>query len=110
MQFQELRLVSASCPYPPLQLTKEKDLVSETLRTRPPVWQTDIAGRGGSAALTTRHPSIHKSWHKISPTSGGRSFGIVRLRTKDHGCKILGFHGGDYEEWCLLGCYAVWLL
>jgi hypothetical protein len=24
--------------------------------------------------------------------------------------KILGFHGGDYEEWCLLGCYAVWLL
>jgi hypothetical protein len=25
-------------------------------------------------------------------------------------CKILGFHGGDYEEWCLLGCYAVWLL
>jgi hypothetical protein len=25
-------------------------------------------------------------------------------------CKILGFHGGDYEEWCVLGCYAVWLL
>jgi hypothetical protein len=25
-------------------------------------------------------------------------------------CKICGFHGGDYEEWCLLGCYAVWLL
>jgi hypothetical protein len=22
-------------------------------------------------------------------------------------CKIWGFHGGDYEEWCLLGCYAV---
>jgi hypothetical protein len=21
-------------------------------------------------------------------------------------CKIWGFHGGDYEEWCLLGCYA----
>jgi hypothetical protein len=28
----------------------------------------------------------------------------------DDPCKILGFHGGDYEEWCLLGCYAVWLL
>jgi hypothetical protein len=27
-----------------------------------------------------------------------------------HLCKIWGFHGGDYEEWCLLGCYAVWLL
>jgi hypothetical protein len=24
--------------------------------------------------------------------------------------KILGFHGGDYEECRLLGCYAVWLL
>jgi hypothetical protein len=24
--------------------------------------------------------------------------------------KIWGFHGGDYEEWYLLGCYAVWLL
>jgi hypothetical protein len=28
----------------------------------------------------------------------------------DKGCKIWGFHGGDYEEWCLLGCYAMWLL
>jgi hypothetical protein len=25
-------------------------------------------------------------------------------------CKIWDFHGGDYEEWFLLGCYAVWLL
>jgi hypothetical protein len=25
-------------------------------------------------------------------------------------CKIWGFHGGNHEEWCLLGCYAVWLL
>jgi hypothetical protein len=25
-------------------------------------------------------------------------------------CNIWGFHGGDYEEWCLLGCHAVWLL
>jgi hypothetical protein len=25
-------------------------------------------------------------------------------------CKIWGFHGGDYEEWRLLRCYAVWLL
>jgi hypothetical protein len=24
--------------------------------------------------------------------------------------KIWGFHGGDYEEWRLLECYAVWLL
>jgi hypothetical protein len=25
-------------------------------------------------------------------------------------CKIWDFHGGDYEEWRILGCYAVWLL
>jgi hypothetical protein len=25
-------------------------------------------------------------------------------------CKIWGFHGGDYEECRLLGCYAGWLL
>jgi hypothetical protein len=25
-------------------------------------------------------------------------------------CNISGFHGGNYEEWRLLGCYAVWLL
>jgi hypothetical protein len=25
-------------------------------------------------------------------------------------CKIWGFHDVDYEEWRLLGCYAVWLL
>jgi hypothetical protein len=25
-------------------------------------------------------------------------------------CKVWGFNGGDYEEWRLLGCYAVWLL
>jgi hypothetical protein len=25
-------------------------------------------------------------------------------------CKIYGFHGSDYEECCLLGCSAVWLL
>jgi hypothetical protein len=26
------------------------------------------------------------------------------------GCRILGFHGGDYEECRLLGCGAVWIL
>jgi hypothetical protein len=25
-------------------------------------------------------------------------------------CKILSFHGGDYEECRLLRCYAVWFL
>jgi hypothetical protein len=26
-----------------------------------------------------------------------------------HICKTCGFNGGDYEEWRLLGCSAVWL-
>jgi hypothetical protein len=25
-------------------------------------------------------------------------------------CKNWGFHGSDYEEYSLLGCYAIWLL
>jgi hypothetical protein len=25
-------------------------------------------------------------------------------------CRIWGFHGSNYEEWRLLGCYAMWLL
>jgi hypothetical protein len=47
--------------------------------------------------------SLHKSWHYISSTSGGRSVGIVRSRTKGH---------GEFapEECRLLRCLAVWLL
>jgi hypothetical protein len=39
-------------------------------------------GRRGSAALTTRYPSIRKNLALTSPTSSGRSVGIVRLRTQ----------------------------
>jgi hypothetical protein len=39
-------------------------------------------GRRGSAALTTRHPSIRKKLAITSQTSGGRPVGIVRSRTK----------------------------
>jgi hypothetical protein len=39
-------------------------------------------GRRGSAALTTRHPSIRKKFAVTSPTNGGRSVGIVRSRTQ----------------------------
>jgi hypothetical protein len=39
-------------------------------------------GRRGSAELTRWHHSIHKSLPLTSPTSGGRSFGIVHSRTK----------------------------
>jgi hypothetical protein len=41
---------------------------------------------------------------------GARLQNIVKLWEQEVSCKIWGFHGGDYEEWCLLGCYAVWLL
>jgi hypothetical protein len=33
-----------------------------------------------------------------------------RARNNVYICKISYFHGGDYEEWRLLGCYAVLLL
>jgi hypothetical protein len=34
--------------------------------------------------------------------------GAPRIAKKN--CKIWCFHVGDYEELCLLGCYAVWFL
>jgi hypothetical protein len=36
---------------------------------------------------------------------------VVSWEGTDSGftCKIWGFHGGDYEEWCFLECYAVWV-
>jgi hypothetical protein len=33
--------------------------------------------------------------------------GLRGITFKKKDCKILGFHGGDYEKWRLLGCYAV---
>jgi hypothetical protein len=44
----------------------------------------------------------------VSPPSSRWNESVARNK----GCifNIWGFHGGDYEEWRLLGCYAVWLL
>jgi hypothetical protein len=50
-------------------------------------------GRRGSAALTTRHPSIRKKLALISPTSGCRSVGIVRSRTQTTEFSISVFQG-----------------
>jgi hypothetical protein len=48
---------------------------------------------------------------KQSPQAVRRSRDRHRLGTEVNiKWKIWGFHGGEYEEWCLLGCYAVRLL
>jgi hypothetical protein len=39
-------------------------------------------GRRGSDTLTTRHPTIRKSFVLTSSTSGGRSVAIFRSRTQ----------------------------
>jgi hypothetical protein len=44
--------------------------------------ETRDYGRRGSAELTMRHPSNPQKLALTSPTSGGRSVGIVRSRTK----------------------------
>jgi hypothetical protein len=41
---------------------------------------------------------------------GGNIMCLCILIKQFHCCKIWGFHGGDYEELRLLGCYTVWLL
>jgi hypothetical protein len=35
---------------------------------------------------------------------------IIIIQLNSYLFKNWGFHGGDYEEWRLLGCYVVWLL
>jgi hypothetical protein len=37
-------------------------------------------------------------------------FWIAHRGKQIFSCKVWFFHGGDYEECSLLGCYAVWLL
>jgi hypothetical protein len=49
-----------------------------------PVKKTELTARG-SVALTTRHPLFPLKLALTPSTSGGRSVGIVRLRTKGHG-------------------------
>jgi hypothetical protein len=61
--------------------------------------------RRGSAALTTQHPSIRKMLAVPSPTSGGRSVGIVRSRTQATKLVIQTnfrperIKGSSYETW-----------
>jgi hypothetical protein len=54
----------------------------------------------------TRRKSYLEFWSMDEVYYHSDLSGIHHLQN----CKIWGFHGGDYEEWCLLGCYAVWLL
>jgi hypothetical protein len=49
-----------------------------------PVWKTELTTMGIRFADHAT-PSISKKLALTSPTSGGRSVGIVRLRTKGHG-------------------------
>jgi hypothetical protein len=59
-----------------------------------------------TAALTTRHPSIRKCCHSISPTSGDRSVCIVRLRTKGNGdCfRLWNYNGESWIKYIYFSC------
>jgi hypothetical protein len=57
----------------------------------------------------TRGPRPNRSTNlgrKHCTQSGVR----YREQIESKRCKIWGSHDGDYEEWRLLGCYAVWFL
>jgi hypothetical protein len=54
-------------------------------------------------------PSIIQGWYNRSINVRSNSaLGYTQAKMKKS--KISGFHGGDYEEWRILGYYAVWLL
>jgi hypothetical protein len=40
----------------------------------------------------------------------GTKFHVVDDKWRNRCGETGGYHGGDYEELRLLGCYAVWLL
>jgi hypothetical protein len=48
------------------------------------------------------NPQIHKKYYKSLPS--------IPILKPEEFMQDWGFHGGDYEEWCLLACYAMWLL
>jgi hypothetical protein len=64
----------------PLSLVSTTEKLLERKRSGSDLENLDY-GRRGSAALTTRHP-LHQKLALTSPTSGGRSFGIVRSPTQ----------------------------
>jgi hypothetical protein len=70
------------------QLSMHNDIsVTSVLRT---VKKTELT-TGGIHCADHVTPSIRKKLALTSPTSGGRSVGIVRLRTKGHGVFFLVF-------------------
>jgi hypothetical protein len=70
-------------------------------------------GRRGSAALTVRHPLYPQKLALISPTSGGRSVGIVRSRTKatELVCMYINMcswkNSDDFYKFCLISRYSL---
>jgi hypothetical protein len=97
-------------------LREWRDFVAIYLRQR--VWQEFDCRRITEAAHIEAFWPMHVKFGQLSfRLTHGTKYEIYthlkphRCFTNTLGrCKIWGFHGGDYEEWCLLGCYAVWLL
>jgi hypothetical protein len=58
--------------------------------------------------LTSKKTAFIQASDKLKWWSFAKT--ILKLGINKIKSKIWGFHGGDYEEWCLLGCYVVWLL
>jgi hypothetical protein len=60
-----------------------------------------------SYEITLKYARLHGIISLVFTATVMISWNVTNLPLR---CKILGFLGGDYEEWRLLGCYAVWLL
>jgi hypothetical protein len=58
--------------------------------------------------MCSQYSFIHKS--KWTKTGASTERSVSSYINSIPVCKIWGFQGGDYEEWHLLGCYAMWLL
>jgi hypothetical protein len=71
----------------PTSLVRQIEEILE-LKVAVPVKKTELT-TGGICCADHATPSIRKKLALTSPTSGGRSVGIVRLRTEGHGVILL---------------------
>jgi hypothetical protein len=67
-----------------------------------------VEGSSHGLIYSTKLTYVWMDWWSRQKVSDRIISILTKIQTKQLMCKIWGFHSGDYEEWRLLGCYAVW--
>jgi hypothetical protein len=103
--FETLIVILSALP----DLVRSSGRGTSTTQPREDNWRVEEKPRWTAAGIRRADHTLSGKFGTIFAGCSGWSVRIVRLWTNSHGCKTWGFHGGYYEEWCLLGRYDVWL-